>query len=68
MSAAVLRLGLGGTVATTTDEILSPFGARGIPSTAFVSAQGRVVGVASGARDRAFFGERARALLETSGR
>lgn len=61
--AAALKLGLEGTVAITTDEVLAPFGARGVPSTAFVSKDGRVVAAATGARDRAFFARRAQALL-----
>ncbi|MGC4113139.1 MAG: hypothetical protein QM765_00360 [Myxococcales bacterium] len=63
---AVLELGLEGTVAITTDEVLAPFGARGVPATAFVTRDGRVVGSATGARDRSFFSRRAQALLEGS--
>ena len=65
VAAAALKLGLGGTVAITSDEILAPFGLRGVPSTAFVDGQGRVVASATGARDRAFFSRRAQALIES---
>ncbi|MBI5542257.1 MAG: hypothetical protein HY901_00085 [Deltaproteobacteria bacterium] len=63
---AVARLGLTLTVATTTDEVLAPFGARGVPATVLVNAAGRVVGAATGPREQAFFEERAKDLLESS--
>ena len=56
------------TVAVTKDEVLGPLGARGVPATILVSAQGQVVGAATGARERGFFEERARDLLQASRR
>ena len=68
MAAAAHTLGLGMTVAITTDEVLAPFGVRGVPATVFVTAAGRMVAAATGARNREFFGKRARALLEADAR
>lgn len=66
VSAAALRLGLETQVAVTSDELLAPFGVRGVPSSVFITAGGRVVGAATGMRDRKFFGARARALLDAT--
>lgn len=63
VAAAANKLGIQATVAITSDEVLAPFGVRGVPATAFVDAQGRVVAAATGVRDRGFFSRRIEALL-----
>jgi hypothetical protein len=60
---AVQSLQLAVPVAFAEGEILEPLGLRAVPSTLFISAQGRVVAVASGARSEKFFEARARELL-----
>ncbi len=64
VSEAALRLGLEMTVATTHDALLDATGARGVPATLFVTAQGRLIGAATGARDQAFFERQAKRLWE----
>ena len=63
MRRAVERLGVGMQVAVTGDAVLTQVGVGGLPSTLLVSSEGRLIGVASGARGRAFFDRQARALL-----
>lgn len=58
------RLGLSIPVAIARGDVLEPFGMRAIPSTAFVSADGRVVALAKGSKRRSYFEARARELLE----
>jgi peroxiredoxin len=57
------RLGLSMPVAIARGDVLKPFGMRAIPSTAFVSAEGKVVALAKGSQRRAYFEARARELL-----
>jgi peroxiredoxin len=57
------RLGLSMPVAIARGDVLKPFGMRAIPSTAFVSADGKVVALAKGSQRRAYFEARARELL-----
>ncbi|HMV68233.1 MAG TPA: hypothetical protein PKA64_15405 [Myxococcota bacterium] len=46
--AAAKRYGLEGTLAMTTGNLLELLGVNGVPTTAFVSADGRIIGVAEG--------------------
>lgn len=47
--ATAARYGLGGPLGVTTGNLLNALGVAGVPATAFVSADGRVVAVAEGA-------------------
>jgi peroxiredoxin len=50
-------------VATAAGPVLGPLGLREAPSTLFVSRDGRIVGLASGGRDRSFFEAHVRELI-----
>lgn len=47
-------MGFAGDVAVTTGDLLALLGVTGVPATAFVSADGRVVAIAEGERSPAF--------------
>lgn len=66
MRSTIEELGVGIPVAIAQGEMLAPFGATGVPATVFVTAEGRVLGVANGERSQRFFEARARDLLERS--
>ncbi len=63
MRVAAEKLGIRMELAVAESELLAPFGVRALPSTVFVSADGRIVAAATGARDEAFFDRRVRELL-----
>lgn len=56
------RLGFDVRQAVTTGNLLAAIGTTEIPTTVMVSADGRIVGVARGERDEAFFRARAAEL------
>jgi hypothetical protein len=59
------RLALSMSVAVARGDVLEPFGMHAIPSTAFISADGRIVAVAKGSRRQAFFEEHASELMRS---
>jgi thiol-disulfide isomerase/thioredoxin len=64
---AAQRVGIGMTVAIARDQVLAALGVAAVPSTVFVSAEGRIVATANGARSRGFFERRVRDLVEANG-
>lgn len=50
-------------IAVAESELLEPLGVRGLPSTVFIDAEGRIVAAATGARSERFFDRRVRELL-----
>lgn len=60
---AAKRMGIQMEIAVAQSELLAPLGVRALPSTVFVSADGRIVAAATGARDAAFFERRVRELI-----
>ncbi len=58
------RFGMSMPVAIARGDVLAPFGMRAIPSTAFVSADGKVIALAKGSQRRSYFEVHARELLE----
>lgn len=68
VEAAVERLGIQTKVATSREALLTAAGATGVPSTLMVSADGRLIGVATGARSQAFFERQAEQLLSLADR
>lgn len=65
---AVATMGLEMAVAIAQGELLGPLRVSAVPSTIFVTAEGRIAATASGYRSPAFFEERIEELLEGSGR
>ncbi|HYX93111.1 MAG TPA: hypothetical protein VE782_16205 [Myxococcaceae bacterium] len=57
------RIGIGMTVATSSDETLGPLSVNQVPSTVFVDRHGVIVAAASGGRSRGFFEDRVKELL-----
>lgn len=66
--AAARRLGITMPIALARGEVLGPLGVRGIPSTVFVSRDGRIVIAASGYRSEGFLDARVQELLERGDR
>jgi hypothetical protein len=60
---AALRHGLTMPVAIVHGEVLAPMGVRAVPSTVFVSGDGRILATASGYRSERFFRKRVRELI-----
>ena len=60
---AAAKVGLSMAIATATGPVLGALGLGQVPSTVFVSKDGRVVALASGERGRTFFQRRAAELL-----
>lgn len=61
--AAAARYGLEGTLAMTTGNLVALLGVSGVPATAFVSAEGRIVGVVEGPVGEAALTEAVEELL-----
>lgn len=61
---AIPKLGIRMPVAISENETLGPLSVREVPSTVFVNEEGVIVAAVNGARDRAFFERRVKALLE----
>jgi hypothetical protein len=58
------RMGLDWPLALTYGDLLSTVGLWEVPATVFVSADGRIVGVAEGGHEEAFFRKRTEWLLD----